>query len=68
MLMSNKTSGVVLIVIGVIVLLVFLLADVLGLGSDRTTIGWIQLLGAAVGLVVAVVGIVLATRKEKPKG
>jgi len=66
--MSNKTSGVVLIVIGVIVLLVFLLADVLGLGADRTTIGWIQLLGAAIGLVVAVVGIFLATRKEKPTG
>jgi len=63
--MSTKTSGVVLIVIGVIALLVFLLADFLGLGSDPTTIGWIQLLGAAIGLVVAVVGIVLSTRKAK---
>ncbi len=66
--MSNKSSGIVLIVVGVIVLLVFLLADVLGLGSDPTTIGWIQLLGAAIGLVLAIVGIVLATKKEKPKG
>ena len=61
--MSKKTSGVVLIVVGVIVLLVFLLADFLGIGSDPTTVGWIQLLGAAIGLVVAIVGIVLATRK-----
>ncbi len=63
--MSTKTSGVVLIVIGVIILLFFLLADVLGIGSDRATIGWIQLLGAGIGFVAAIVGIVLATRKEK---
>jgi steroid 5-alpha reductase family enzyme len=64
-LMSTKTIGVILIVVGVIVLLVFLLADALGIGSDPTTIGWIQILGSAIGLVVAVVGIVLTTRKEK---
>ncbi len=66
--MSTKTTGIVLIVIGVIILLVFLLADALGLGADPTTVGWIQWLGAAIGLIVAIVGIVLATRKEKSKG
>ena len=61
--MSTKTIGYALIVIGVIVLIIFLLADMLGIGSDPTTVGWIQLLGAAIGLVVAVVGFVLARKK-----
>jgi len=61
--MSTKSFGVLLIVVGVIILAVSLLADVLGFGSDLSAIGWRQQLGAAVGLVVAVVGIFLAARK-----
>lgn len=49
--------------VGVIILAGSLLADVLGVGSDPSMIGWRQLLGAAIGAVVAVVGIVLAIRK-----
>jgi len=65
--MSTKSIGYILIVIGVIILVLFLLADMLGMGSDPSVIGWIQLLGAAVGLIVAIVGVVLALRKEKSK-
>ena len=65
--MKTKYIGLALIVIGVIVILVSLLADVLGIGQDPTIIGWRQYLGAALGFIVVVVGFILARRKEKPK-
>jgi asparagine N-glycosylation enzyme membrane subunit Stt3 len=63
--MSTKAIGIALIVIGVLALAVSLLADYIGLGSGVAIIGWKQLLGAGLGLVVAIVGIVLALRKKK---
>ena len=63
--MSTKTIGIALIIIGVLVLAVSLLADYIGLGSGPAGIGWMQLIGVGVGLVVAVVGIVLALRQKK---
>jgi hypothetical protein len=61
--MSKKNLSILLIVVGVIIMLVTLFAGNLGL-STNMAITWKKLLGAAVGLIVAVVGIVLATRKE----
>jgi hypothetical protein len=63
--MSIKTIGIALVAIGVLVLAISLLADYIGLGSGPAEIGWKQLIGASVGLVVAVVGVVLALRKKK---
>jgi hypothetical protein len=57
--------GPVLIVVGVIVIAVSLLADFLGIGTHPSAIGPIQLLGAAVGLVITIVGIILIFRKRK---
>ena len=54
--MSAKSIGLGLLVIGIIVIVVFLLADVFGIGRDPTVIGSVQLLGAAVGLVLVLVG------------
>jgi hypothetical protein len=65
--MSIKSIGIALIVLGVVVMAVSLLADVIGIGQDPRVIGPIQLGGAALGLVVAVIGVVLALRKEKTK-
>ena len=62
--MSNKTLGFVVIVIGVVIAVVSLAADAIGIG-DRLGIGWIQLLGTAAGIIVALVGIWLAMRKPK---
>jgi hypothetical protein len=62
--MSKKNLSILLIVGGILIMLVMLFAGYLGLSPDRT-IGVKKLLGAAVGLIVAVVGIVLATRKEE---
>ena len=63
--MSTKPIGIALIVIGVLMLAVSLLADYIGLGSGPAIIGWRQLIGAGIGLVVAVVGVILAFRKKK---
>ena len=63
--MSTKTIGLALIIIGVLVLAVSLLADYIGLGSGPAGIGWKQLLGAGIGLVAAIVGVVLSLRQKK---
>jgi len=65
--MSTKTIGIALIVMGALVLVISLLADYIGLGSGPVGIGWRQLTGAGVGLVVAIVGVVLTLRKKKSK-
>ncbi len=54
--MSKKTIGIVLIVLGVILALFFLAADALGIGGSPG-IGWKQLLGAAIGIIIVIVGI-----------
>lgn len=59
--MGGKTAGIVLLVVGVVVLLLFLLADVLGFGSPG--FGLQQIGGTIVGAIVAVVGLVLTRKK-----
>jgi cation transporter-like permease len=65
--MSAKTIGLGLIVVGVVGLAVSLLADQIGIGQNPQVIGPIQLGGAALGLVVALIGVFLARRKAKAK-
>jgi hypothetical protein len=65
--MSKNSIGIGLIIVGAIVLSVSLLADVLGIGQFPSAIGPVQLAGVAVGLVIAVIGIVLVLRERKPK-
>ena len=54
--MAKKTIGYGLIAIGVIIAVVSLAADVIGIGNQNG-IGWQQILGAVVGVVIIVVGI-----------
>ncbi len=61
--MSAKLIGVGLIVVGVIIIVVALLAGRIGL-SHSNAIGTSKMLMAAFGLIVAVVGGVLAARKK----
>jgi hypothetical protein len=63
--MSIKAIGLALIVIGTLMLATSLLADYIGLGSGPAEIGWVQLLGAGLGLVLAVVGVILTLQKKK---
>jgi hypothetical protein len=58
---SKKTVGVVLLVVGIIVLLVSVLADVIGIGN-QTVFGYLQIAAAVVGAIVAVVGLVLTLK------
>jgi hypothetical protein len=58
--------GFILIVLGVIGVIGSLAADAIGIGTSPG-IDWAQLLGAAIGLVVALVGIWLAFSKTVVK-
>jgi hypothetical protein len=52
---------IVLLATGVLVFLVSLTADAIGIG-EGTGIGWKQILGAVVGLVIAAFGLVKLKR------
>lgn len=61
--MSRTASGLVLVALGVALGVIFGLADVMGLSTSDSAedeVGWLQILGIAVGVVAVVVGIVLA--------
>jgi hypothetical protein len=62
--MSKKTIGIVLIVLGVILVLISFGADLLGIGSGG--FGYKQILGVAIGVIAAAVGIWLAMSKPTP--
>ena len=61
--------GIVLVVIGVVALAVFLLADVIGLGSlvglGSPGFGFLQITGTIAGGVALIVGLVLLFMKKK---
>jgi hypothetical protein len=64
--MKKKLIGYVLVILGAGMQIVSLAADFLGLGNDPFNIGWKQLTGAGVGLLVIFVGIwFLSTTKPK---
>ncbi len=54
--MSRKTVGVVLLVVGVLLFLVSAAADSLGIGGSPG-IGWKQMLGMVIGVVLAATGM-----------
>ena len=59
---NMKTIGTVLLVAGVILLIVALAADALGIGG-AVGFGYKQIIGAVAGVIVAVVGFVIYSRK-----
>jgi len=60
--MTQKTLGLALIVLGMVLLIISLAADLLGLGA-KAGIGWKQLIGVAVGILVFLAGAWLRHRK-----
>jgi hypothetical protein len=54
--MSSKGLGLVLVLVGLAVLVVAAAADPLGVGG-AAGFGWKQILGVAVGAVLAVLGV-----------
>ena len=59
---GKKTICIVLLVVGIVVLLLSLLADVLRVGT-WAGFGYYQIAGVVVGAIVAVVGLVLTLKK-----
>lgn len=57
--MSEKTVGLVLIVLGVIVGVLSLLADVIRFGTDPTVFGELQFLGVVIGLLIVLFGVIV---------
>jgi NADH:ubiquinone oxidoreductase subunit 6 (subunit J) len=56
-MMNKKTIGIILVIVGAVGQIFSLSADFLGIGNDPATVGWKQLLGAGVGLIVILVGV-----------
>lgn len=59
---GKKTVGVVLLVVGIIILVLSLAADPLGIGGSPA-FGRDQIIGAIVGAIVTVVGLILRLKK-----
>ena len=59
---GKKTAGIVLLVVGIVVLLLSLIADLIGIGG-WPCFGTYQVVGAIVEAIVAVVGLVLTLQK-----
>lgn len=58
----NKTFGIIVLVVGVIILALSLLADSIGVG-EAAGFGFKQIIGTAVGAVAAIVGLVISFKK-----
>jgi hypothetical protein len=59
--MNKKTIGIILLIVGAILLIVSLAADSIGIGVPG--FGLKQITGTVVGVIVAVIGFVLYSRK-----
>ncbi len=60
--MSNKTLGTLVSVLGAIVLLLFALADIVGIGQTPNQIGYRQLLGVIAGALIFTAGVYISRR------
>ena len=62
--MSKRTIAYLVIVLGAVVLVISLSADALGIGGTPG-IGWKQLTGAAIGLIVMIYGFWLGLAQSE---
>jgi hypothetical protein len=54
-----KNIAMIILVVGILVLLASVLADVIGVGGSPRVFGYRQMMGAAVGCILAIAGAVL---------
>ena len=59
---DNKKIGIMLLVVGVVILVLSLVADIIGLGG-APGFGPNQILGTVVGAIVTITGLVLMSKK-----
>ena len=60
--MGGKTAGIVLLVVGIVILVLSLAADSIGIGGS-SGFGPYQIVGAVVGAIVTIVGLILTLKK-----
>jgi len=60
--MSRKTNSALVFVIGIVVLVLFAMADLIGIG-ENPDFGPVQIAGTIVGAVLAVVGLIMLYKK-----
>ncbi len=60
-----RTWALVILVVGIVVLLVSLGADVIGIGASPKFFGYRQVAGALAGIILALVGAFLYLRSPK---
>lgn len=63
--MSEKLISSILIILGVIFIVVFIGADLFGIGGDLNTFGWKQLTGTGIGLLTLLFGVWIKIGKPK---
>jgi len=66
--MSRKTFGRIVTGVGSVILAVFALADLIGLGQSPDEIGYQQLIGVVVGALVIALGFYISRRQSDAKG
>jgi hypothetical protein len=59
---GKKIAGLIIFIIGIIGLILFLIADAIGIGG-ATGFGFKQIIGAIIGVIFIVVGSFLAFKK-----
>ena len=59
---ATRIVGTILLVLGVIILLLFATADLLGIGENPSFGVW-QIAGTIVGAVVAIIGLVMLFKR-----
>lgn len=62
--MRKSTVGWVMVVAGIAMLIISLAADYLGIGRDPINLGWKQILGATVSVIILSTGIFYLTRNS----
>ena len=59
----KKIVGIVLLVIGALILILSLIADLIGVGVNPVVFGYRQIIGTVVGVILIVVGSILSLRE-----
>ncbi len=58
-----RTVGIILLVVGLVIMVPSLLADIIGLGTDPPGFGEKQIVGTVVGAILTAVGLFLMCKK-----
>ncbi len=62
---TRKITGTIVLVVGIVALIVFAMADKFGIGQNPN-FGPVQIAGTIVGALVAIVGLALLLKSDRP--